>query len=802
MKLKALAQQLAEESIVLLKNNAGCLPLSVDEPLAVFGRAQIDTIYSGNGSGSTHAEGVPCILEALEQEGFQVHQPLKQFYIKALENDPERHAGEIDWSKGKEYLHSGLMYEIFGQYHGPKTEFAVPEELMTPAMQHCQTALLVLSRNAGGEECDRRYEDDYLLTASEKALAAQVCDAFECVILVLNINGLIDLSWTEAFPQIRGILFLGIPGECGATALVRILSGRVTPSGKLAFTWARQAEDWPSWQHFSSNKEHPLTYADYGLVPPYGSQGFSTRPVTVYAEDVYMGYRYVDTFGVQPLYSFGYGLSYTDFEIRFIQAEKHSDGLSVHCEVRNIGSRAGKETVQIYAAPESTESPCPNKALIAFTKTCLLPPGETEQVTLHVPWQVFRVYDEHCAAWRVEQGQYVLRLGNSIMGTQEIAFIRVPETVPLQFCANRLNLQSGYGEKVRFLRGNDTPPEAHPNLPVIILCAGDIQPQQAERPVEEIPEKIHEMSNQQLAAFCVGYGPGTPFSAFQDTADPETIFDETGQPLTVNDHPVGQNGYVSPAIPAINIHSVYYKDGPAGIGRTAWPTEMLLACSWNEELLYRFGDAVGAECEEEQVNVWLGPAVNLLRHPLCGRNFEYFSEDPLLTGACAVAVAKGVQENHPVLVCAKHFALNEQETYRRGNSRKHVDAVDSIVSERAARELYLRPFEMLVRQGDVHCLMTSFNKINGTFAGGNADLCTPILREEWGFDGLVVTDWGDMDIVVDGADAVAAGNDVIMPGGPPVIRQILLGLGNGRVRREELERSASRLFRITRRIGK
>ena len=206
---------------------------------------------------------------------------------------------------------------------------------------------------------------------------------------------------------------------------------------------------------------------------------------------------------------------------------------------------------------------------------------------------------------------------------------------------------------------------------------------------------------------------------------------------------------------------------------------------------------MGAECKKKQVDIWLAPAVNLLRHPLGGRNFEYFSEDPYLTGICACEVTKWVQENHPVLVCPKHFAVNEQETFRRGNSNKHYDAVDSILSERAAREIYLKPFEMLVKEADIACLMTSFNKINGVFAAGNADLCTHILKEEWGYKGVVVTDWGDMDVVVDGADAVAAGNDIIMPGGPPVISQILQGYREGRVSRKNLEDAVKRLLYMT-----
>ena len=211
---------------------------------------------------------------------------------------------------------------------------------------------------------------------------------------------------------------------------------------------------------------------------------------------------------------------------------------------------------------------------------------------------------------------------------------------------------------------------------------------------------------------------------------------------------------------------------------------------------------MGAECEKQQVDVWLAPAVNLHRHPLGGRNFEYFSEDPYLTGICACEVTKGAQENHSVLVCPKHFAVNEQETFRRGSSNRHYDAVDSILSERAAREIYLKPFEMLVKEADIACLMTSFNKINGVFAAGNADLCTYILKEEWGYKGVVVTDWGDMDVVVDGADAVRAGNDIVMPGGPPVIAQILRGYREGRVSRKNLEDAVMHLLCMTEKLFK
>ena len=304
---------------------------------------------------------------------------------------------------------------------------------------------------------------------------------------------------------------------------------------------------------------------------------------------------------------------------------------------------------------------------------------------------------------------------------------------------------------------------------------------------------LSRFTTQQLMALAVGYGPGLPFGGMGMKL-PCTIQDDQGQDLTVNTHKTGNMGYVSPAILEYGIPSAFYKDGPAGVGMTAWPTGMTLACSFNTDLFYAFGAACGYEARIQNVDSWLAPALNLHRNPIGGRNFEYFSEDPYVAGICGLYICRGSYEENKVTCCPKHFALNEQETYRRGSSRKSIDAVDTIVTERVARELYLKPFEMVLKNAPVTTLMTSFNKINGTFAGGSYDLCTKILRDEWGFNGVVVTDWGDMDIVVDGADAVAAGNDVVMPGGPPVIEQIQKGFEAGRVNREQLEKAVAHLL--------
>ena len=834
MDRKLIARKIAEESIVLLKNDGHLLPFSEGKMVAFFGRTQIGTLYSGNGSGGANVAGCGTILEECEKRGLTAEPLLKGFYEYKAETEPVTEQDEFDWTKVSEMVNSGIMYEIFGKYRPPLEEYEVPGTLIYQAAEKTDTAVLVIGRNSGGEECDRHLTEDYYLTETEEKLVKEVCTHFANVAVILNVNGLIDLPWIGKYPGIKGLIFLGIPGEEGAAALAEILTGQVSPSGKMAVTVAEHYEDYPSAKYFSWDKEHLDQIADYetyGLsAEENGSRGFAKSPVTLYWEDIYAGYRYFDTFGKPVLYPFGFGLTYTSFEISASGLKKTADGIEITARVKNTGDRAGKEVVQIYLSlwgqvnkdGQTSTIERPYQELKGFEKTSLLAPGRTETLRILIPWRELAVYDENQAAWVIDEGAYVLRMGNSSRNTSPAGTICADERILVEQCGNRLEILECNRGKLEFLtqkkhraetqeaadiHGMNGKSVLHVTSEDICEKSEGIRDQKENSADEEMQlpeikgrESLSDLSIEELAALCVGYGPGTPFAAVGDRSDPSTIFDADGNPLTINSHPTGYPGYVSPAIERKGIESVFYKDGPAGTGGIAWPTEMLIACAFDRKVWRMFGDAAGAECEEQQVNVWLAPAVNLHRNPLCGRNFEYFSEDPYLTGICACEIAKGVKEGRPVIVCPKHFAVNEQETFRRGNAGKKVGAVDSILTERSARELYLKPFEMLVRETHIACIMTSFNKINGIFAGGSKDLCTHILREEWGFDGAVVTDWGDMDIVVDGADAVAAGNDIVMPGGPPVICQILKGYEEGRVTREEMETAAGHLLCMIRRI--
>lgn len=811
MDTRKIAREIAEGSMVLLKNEGGLLPFACPKQVAMFGRAVLQPIISGNGSGAAAGTRKTTVQKECEALGLTGVPALEDFYSRQVEAEQAAGAAQpqMDFERLKELVHSGMMYEFFGKYTPPAKEFPVPEDVLQTAAAATDTALLILGRSSGGEECDRHLYDDFYLTGEERTLMGQVCTAFPKVVVVLNVNGLIDMSWLKEYPSIRALLFAGIPGEEGPAALANLLTGRVNPSGKMAVTVADYGQ-YPTAEHFSwdkeGDKENPhalraiLTYEDYGLsAGENGSAGFAKSPVTVYQEDIYLGYRYFDSNRIEPVFPFGFGLSYTEFAFEGAALAKAEQGFVLSAQVQNVGAVSGRETAQLYISAQGTHDPRPYQELKGFAKTALLAPGEREEIRIFVPWRELASYEEERGAWVIAAGSYVVRLGNSSRHNSPVGSIAVPEEIIVFACGNRLELRRENREKLRFTELKCFPQEGVEAQ--ITLTAAQVTPF-ALHPLAPAAPELQGFTLQELMALCVGYGPGTPFAGIAGDGDPATVFDENGQPVTTNTHPTGHNGYVSPAIERRGISSVFYKDGPAGVGHMAWPSEMLMACSFDTGLLRAFGGAVASEAQEDKVDLWLAPAVNLHRHPLGGRNFEYFSEDPFLSGALACALAAGCQEGHPVMICAKHFAANEQETYRRGSSKLQYDAVDSIVSERALRELYLKPFEMLVRSGYLHCIMSSFNKINGVFAGGSKDLCTHILREEWGFDGLVVTDWGDMDVVVDGADAVAAGNDVIMPGGPPVIGQILRGYEEGRVTRQQLELAVSHLLSMISRFGR
>lgn len=805
-----LAVRMVEDSVVLLKNEEKCLPLN-EGTAAFFGRAAYRPYISGSGSGDAgRGKTVISLADACRTAGILPEQEIYDFYRDYLSREVREDPFEVfkkAFAQGADLVASGVIYEFFGRYNPQEKEAEVPLDQIRKAAGNTNTAVYVLGRVTGGEECDRRLTDDFYLLEGEKHFLDQLCQAFSKVILVLNVNGMVDLSWINTLPQVKAILFAGLPGEMGAMGIARVLSGAVSPSGKMAFTMAPDYKDYPTAEDFSYNKDEPdsiLEYKDYGLdARANGSTGFEKSPVTVYKEGIYLGYRYFDTFGGNVLYPFGFGLSYAKMEIQDVTVSLKDPGIQVCALVKNGSDPdekiAGREVVQVYVSKPEKSLDQPYQEFVGCKKTLPLFPGKTEPVAIFVPWRELASYDEKSQAWLMEAGDYVIRVGNSSRNTIPAAVLRLTASVVLEKTGRALALNPANEGKIPFLSSKsrkipyEVPGESVPVLlaePERIKINKTFDIKETSEELSDLPKK---MTVPELAVLANGYGPGLPFGGMGTSAS-SSIQYEDGTDIGVSTHKTGTPGYISPGLMKYGIPSVYYKDGPAGVGKIAWPTEMLIACSFDEDMAYAFGAACGQEADELLVDSWLGPALNLQRNPLGGRNFEYFSEDPFLSGLLGAAIARGAGENCKTTVCPKHFAVNEQETYRRGSLKKSIDAVDSILTERIAREMYLKPFEMVIKTGQVRTLMTAFNKINGVFAAGNKDLCTKILRNEWGYDGVVVTDWGDMDIVVDGADAVAAGNDVIMPGGPPVIRQVLKGYEEGRVTRAQLELAAEHLL--------
>ncbi len=571
MDKKKIARKIAEESIVLLKNADHILPLKEKKEITFFGRTQIGTLYSGNGSGGANIAGCGTILEECEKRGIKPESLLKEFYEYKASAEQVTEEDEFDWTKVSEMVNSGIMYEIFGKYKAPLDEYDVPETLIFQAAEKTDTAIFVIGRNSGGEECDRHLPEDYYLTRSEESLLKDICTHFANVVIVLNVNGLIDLSWMKKYASIKSLLFIGIPGEEGASALAGILTGEINPSGKLAVTIAEHYEDYPSADHFSWDKEHLeniLDYESYGLSSEEnGSTGFTKSPVTVYWEDIYTGYRYFDTFGKQVLYPFGYGLSYTAFAISDALVKKQNGGILVTADVKNIGEMSGKEVIQIYLSKvypaEGVERPY--QELKGFEKTSDLAPGEKEQVKIWIPWRELAVYDEERAAWVIESGDYLLKMGNSSRDTFVKGLICVEKTILAEQCTNCLNITECNNGKIEFLtqKENDAEMASVLNITeqnkdvsgqnIIFVTPEDVHDVQenrkcgketiskAETTVSEREKErnLAELSIKELAALCVGYGPGTPFAAVGDRSDPSTIFDDEGKPMTTNSHPTG-----------------------------------------------------------------------------------------------------------------------------------------------------------------------------------------------------------------------------------------------------------------------
>ena len=780
-----LAYEAACEGLVLLKND-GALPFS-HKKLALYGPGAQHTIKGGTGSGEVNERHSVTILEGLQDRGFVLTtQPwldaYEAFYKQAHAIYREEKRQRIN------LLKPGSIMDMLWD------NFRLPAGPMPDAVTDTDQCVYVLSRQAG-EGGDRRAESgDYYITEEEKAAIRFCAEHYEKFVLVINCGSSMDLGFADEIDGINAILYICQPGTQGGNAVADVLSGAVNPSGKLTDTWAKRYEDIP----FANEYSH----RNGNLQDEY------------YKEGIYVGYRYFDSFAVAPRYPFGFGLSYTDFAFACTDVQVQGKEVALLVNVTNTGTCAGKEVTQLYISAPTGDLHKEYQQLAAFQKTQLLQPGETEQQILRLDLSQFASFREEDNCFVLEQGDYVLRLGNSSRNTAVVGVVHLPETVivsqHMEICP--------LCEPMEELVSPERPAQMLPDVPCVTMdpAAFTTETYSYKEPTlcrdVRVRKILSTLTVPEMVDIVVGVGQ---FGAYHHFNLPGAVGDTTSKfwdrglvntPLC--DGPAGlriqklstmdKNGRIKPVEYAMSVMD-YIPDiakkvmlgnpkteVPLYQYTTAFPVENCLGQTWNAPLLERIGYGIYREMQEFGCVYWLAPAMNIHRNPLCGRNFEYFSEDPLLTGALASAITRGVQQDG-YYVTIKHFACNNQE-----DNRTHVS---SNLSQRALREIYLKGFKMAVQAG-AKAVMTSYNKVNGVYTPNSHDLCTKVLRCEWGFDGVVMTDWYSTNPgQASNALCMAAGNDLIMPGGFPYKQLLLSGLASGKITTSQLRRCCGNVIK-------
>lgn len=777
-----IARRVAQEGMVLLENNS-TLPLTKGTRVAIFGVGQIDYIQAGSGSGSVNAKYSVNLITGLRNSGkIKVDEDLAAIY--------EAYCTPFKSNKSR----SAIPGETFPPT--PIPEMPLSETIIAKAAVRSKIAIITFNRSSGEGRDRTLTKGDYYLTESEEDMFSKVRAHFDKVIVVLNICGVMDMSWVEAY-KVDAVLLAWLPGMEGGNAMADIITGDVNPSGKLTDTFAKDYWDYPSSYNFGSFVDgYETVVADgseieyWGMMPNHKSHPPGTsyrRPVNNrhyvnYQEGIFIGYRYFETFGVDVRYPFGYGLSYTTFAISTDPVIVKDNKIIITVKVKNTGRVPGKEVVQVYYSAPDGNLEKPAKSLVAYAKTNLVQPGEFCTLTISYEINHMASYDEGTAAYILEAGSYDIYVGNSVKNTNKVGTYKVPSTIITQQLTNRLKLAEGIKLKTlsKFDRVGTFPTtpaikeEAITQLPDLIplVDAADEIKRSKKANIQlidvyngkaEMSDFLAQMTDLEMTALLVGTGMGSTRSMFGALSS--SVPGAAGQTATLNH---------------LGIPTIILADGPAGIRIerpcTAFPIGTLVACTWNEDLAEEMGLAVGQEAASVGVDLWLAPGLNIHRNPLCGRNFEYYSEDPLISGTIAAAVGRGVQ-SFGVGVTYKHFAANNQETHRYG--------IDTVSNEKTLREIYLKGFEIAVKSSAPWAIMTSYNAINGTYTAARKDMNVDILRKEWGHEGLVMTDWEGEG--VHSVEALIAGHNLLMPGFPKQIKYVCNKMQEGTPSRHEIE---------------
>lgn len=809
---RKVAKTAAEEGFVLLKNEHQILPVAKGTKLALYGAGSSNPIKGGTGSGDVNEREIVSIYDGLKQAGYEI---TTENWINSFRKQYEQ--SRLDWRQkiwDQADKNADNVMAFFDAY--ASMQYAMPAGDM-PEKTDAETAVYVISRIAG-EAADRyEKESDYYLNEKEQEILKTICTLYKNVILLINSGGIIDLSFLETYANISGVVLISQPGMETGNAVASLFTGEVTPSGKLTDTWAYKYEDYPNSKTFSHNNGNVKTEK--------------------YEEGIYVGYRYFDTFQVPVRYSFGYGLSYTSFSLAVKDIAKASDAsVSVTVSVTNTGDTySGKEVVQVYASCPQEGLEKEYRRLVGFTKTALLAPGQSQDLTIEIPLYALASFRTQTPGWVLEKGVYGLFVGNSLAsaalaGTvnpdDDALLVKTEHICPLQ---EELQELSAPKEAVQALR-NSVLAQAH-GLPSIEIKASELKTttivygNEKDKIAPEVWQFVDSLSIDQLTLLATG-DPGKSQNADNDQKD--SALGSAG--ISV---PGSAAQTSSCALAGGNLAPIVLADGPAGLRLlqsypvvngeiqpvpfemslehgflarnvnidtdnarlyyqycTAFPIGTLLAQTWDRELLQAVGKAVAEEMNLFSVTLWLAPGMNIHRNPLCGRNFEYYSEDPLLSGKMAAAMTDGVQSVYGCGTTIKHFACNNQEDNRMGSN--------SVVSERTLREIYLKGFEIAVKESQPMSIMTSYNLVNGIHAANNYDLCTKAARDEWGFTGVIMTDWTTTQQGPDcsASGCMRAGNDLVMPGVPHDHEDIKAALKDGSLSLDQLKLSIAHLVDI------
>lgn len=755
------AAQVVSEGIVMLKNEHQALPLKPHEEIALFGRIQFHYYKSGTGSGGmVNVSKVTNIVDGLQGSGIKLNQELLDVYHKWDNENP------FDLGDG------------WGKEPWSQKEMPLEDSLAARAAKRCQTAIAVIGRTAGEEQDNSLTEGSFLLSSDEKQMLTTVRRHFSKMIVLLNVGNIIDMNeLLEIAPD--AILYVWQGGMTGGTGTADVLTGKISPCGKLTDTIAKHVEDYPSAPYFGD-------------------------PVrNFYSEDIYVGYRYFETFAPDKvLYPFGFGLSYTTFQIKTNDIMELSDKWDFIITVTNTGSCSGKEVVQIYCEAPQGKLGKPVRVLCGYEKTNTLSPGESQTMTISVSKTQTASYDDsgisgHAHCFILEEGDYHFYVGTDVRHAVKTYTCTQNGTLVISSHQQALAPVEAFERIKPVLSTDGYEPQMEPvplsevdetkrrleNLPKEIPFTGDrgIRLCDVRKGTHTMEEFIAQMTDYDLACVIRGEGMNSP----RVTAGTASAF-----------------GGVSQELEALGVPCGCCDDGPSGMrldcGTKAFslPNGTMMACTFNRTLLTELFALTGLEMIANKVDCILGPGMNIHRHPLNGRNFEYFSEDPYLTGTIASAQLHGLHQSG-VTGTIKHFCGNNQETNRHDTN--------GVISERALREIYLKGFEIAVKEGHADSVMTTYGPINGVWTAGSFDLTTQILRNDWGFTGFTMTDWwaniNRRGQAVDKSDFAAmaiAQNDVYMVCaiGAENDDNILASLENGTLQRSELQRNAANICRF------